>query len=44
MAIGFLQNEKLFDAAVDVLSDIVPGVSGVMLFEIGVGISKRTRG
>lgn len=38
MAMLLFEEIELFNAAVDVGADVVPAVSGVVLFEVGVGV------
>lgn len=38
MAVLFFEEEELFYAAVGVVAGVVPGVGGVVFFEVGVGV------
>ena len=40
VGVGLFEEVELLHAAVDVGADIVPGVGGVVLFEVGVGVGE----
>ena len=40
MAIGFLEDVELLDAAIDIVADVVPGIGGVMLLKICISVGE----